>query len=87
MSEIEYSTHFLRAIKQLQPEIIQLLEEQTKRFCKDHKDPLLHTKALKGPLKGYWSFRLGRNYRVLYRPLSTSLFLFFDIDDRKDVYL
>lgn len=86
MTEIIYSTHFLRAVKKLPPEVRRLAEEQCFRFVKDNKDPLLHVKPLAGELKGAWSFRIGRNHRVLYRPLSATLFLFYDVDDRKDIY-
>lgn len=86
MIDIEFSPHFFRALKRLQPETLEILREQTECFQKNPRDPLLHTKSLSGTLKGYWSFRLGRNHRVLYRQLSSSLFLFYDVDDRKNIY-
>lgn len=87
MMEIIYSPHFLRSAKHLTAEMRLLLEERIERFSENHKDPAFHAKPLAGKWKGYWSFRVGRNHRVLYRPLSASTVLLYDVDDRKDIYL
>lgn len=86
MITIKFSSRFPRALKKCSDEIAPLLDESIALFLRNPNDPRLHSKPLTGTLKGYWSFRVGRNFRVLYQQLSRDLYLFYDIDDRKDVY-
>ncbi len=49
-------------------------------------DTRLHTKPLAGSLQGLFSFRIGRDYRALFRFVdSTTLFL-VRVAARKDIY-
>lgn len=86
MIRIKFSSHFTRAMKKCSEEILRLLDEDMALFLENPRDVRLHIKPLSGALKGFWSFRVGRNHRVLYRQLSSTVFLFYDIDDRKDIY-
>jgi len=86
MIEVKYSRNFLKVAAKLPTKIYQKLEEQDSVFRQDPQDPRLRGKALTGQLKGLYSFRVSRNYRVLYRPLGQGRFLFYDVDDRKNIY-
>jgi addiction module RelE/StbE family toxin len=42
--------------------------------------PSLNTHKLKGPLNGFWSFYINKNYRVLFRFLKSDEVIYYDID-------
>jgi len=46
----------------------------------------LHTKPLSEPLSGLFSFRITRDWRVLFRFLSSREVLLLRIKHRKDIY-
>jgi mRNA-degrading endonuclease YafQ of YafQ-DinJ toxin-antitoxin module len=48
-------------------------------------DPHLKTHALKGKLKGLWSYSINKEYRVLFEFLSSREVLYHDIGTH-DVY-
>lgn len=85
--EIHYSSDFTREFRALPKEIQRLAIRQEQIFRHDPNDPRLHTKALKGRLKGLYSFRVTRNYRVLYAWKEKDQVLFYEIGDRKYIYL
>lgn len=60
--------------------------EQEKIFRQNPRDPRLHLKPLKGRLKGLFSFRVTRNYRVLLAWQDKENILFYEIGDRKFIY-
>ena len=86
MVSVQYTDSFLRDARQLSPDTRKLLVRQVDRFRSDPDDPRLHVKQLHGRLTGTRSFRVTRNFRVLYRTLARRTFVFLAVDDRKDVY-
>lgn len=48
--------------------------------------PLLHSKPLVGKLFGFYSFRITRGYRVIFRFLSEDMIELVDIGHRKEIY-
>ena len=46
----------------------------------------LHTKPLTGKLSGFYSFRLSRDYRVIFKIISFEKIYLISIGHRKDVY-
>mgnify|MGYP001577677029 CR=1 FL=1 len=80
---IVYGKHFLKSVKALP-----LLEQ--KRLSKlleimaiDPFDGRLHAKKLSGPLTGLFSFRIGRDWRVLFQFLNARTVQLTDIGNRK----
>ena len=49
-------------------------------------DPRLHTKALHGDRKGLFSFRIGRDYRAIFRITKANVVTLIHIAHRKDIY-
>jgi len=49
-------------------------------------DPQLHAKHLTGKLSGLYSFRITRDWRVIFQFLSPQEIQLIDVDHRKDVY-
>lgn len=85
--QIHYTSNFDKTFKKLPKPIQELAIKQEKIFKTNPQDPRLHTKALKGSLKGLFSFRITRNYRLLYAWKDSDNVLFYEIGDRKWIYL
>ncbi len=83
---IEYTSNFVKSFRRLPREIQDLAIEQEGIFKINLHDPRLHTKPLHGRLKGLWSFRVTRRYRVLYGFKSSEVVLFYEIEHRWFVY-
>lgn len=83
---IHYTSQFLKAFKKLPKKIKKLTVYQETIFRKDPDDPRLHVKLLKGRLKGLYSFRVTRNYRVLFAWKDKEDVIFYEIGDRKFIY-
>ena len=83
---IHYSSHFIKQFKSLPKKIQTLAVEQEAIFKEDSQDPRLHCKALKGRLKGIYSFRVTRNYRILFTWQTAKDVIFHEIGDRKWIY-
>ena len=49
-------------------------------------DVRLHAKPLSGPLQGFFSFRIGRDYRALFRFVDPMTVFLSRVGNRKDIY-
>lgn len=83
--EIVKTGDFERSFEKLPKEIQRLYQVQEKRFETDWHDPRLHIKKVR-TLTFALSFRITRNYRVLFYFQSKERAIFFYVDHRKDVY-
>ncbi len=79
--EIDY---FSKKLKKLPINFIKLYEKQKSIFIINWLDSRLHVKKLIGE-RGY-SFRVMRNYRVLFYFQDDQTAIFVDIGHRKDIY-
>jgi mRNA-degrading endonuclease RelE of RelBE toxin-antitoxin system len=75
---------FIDEFKKLPSEIKRIYLKNEEIFQKNWLDPRLHTKRIK-ELKGVYSFRITRRYRVLFY-FRDGEAIFFSIGHRKDVY-
>ena len=76
---------FTRAFDKLPKEIERLYQIQEERFKENWRDPRLHIKKVKS-LKYAFSFRITRNYRVLFYFQDGKTAIFFEIGHRKETY-
>ena len=83
---IHYTKQFAKSFKKLPAHIQKLAITQEDIFKKNPSDPRLHTKPLSGSLKGVSSFRVTREYRVLYSWKDKENVLFYEIGHRKWIY-
>ena len=83
---IHYTSHFVKGFKKLPKKIKEMAAEQENIFRQNPHDPRLHAKPLQGRLKGFLSFRVTRNYRVLFAWQDQHNVLFYEIGDRKFIY-
>ncbi|KKU81913.1 MAG: hypothetical protein UY09_C0026G0003 [Parcubacteria group bacterium GW2011_GWA2_47_8] len=66
-----------------------LVKQTATRIAYLQEDPyhhLLHTKALSGKLAGLYSFRVTRDYRVIFGFIDPGTIWLFRISHRKDIY-
>lgn len=84
--EIVYSKDFVRLAKivpkQTQERLATLL--QILKINPFH--PKFHTKPLVGKLKGFYSLRVTRDWRVIFCFLNPQTIFLIDIAHRKDIY-
>lgn len=86
MITILYEKSFLKEFKKM-PKKIQVkliyLEDIFRVNC---FHPSLHTKKLQGELKHFYSFRITRDYRVVFELVSKDEAAFIAAKHRKDIY-
>lgn len=86
MKELRYSDHFHRRAKKLPKGVQQKLAYLLDILRGSPYHPLLHTKPLTGFLEGRFSFRITRDWRVVFKALDENTLLLIDIAHRKDIY-
>ncbi len=62
-----YSRPFLKSVNNLPQRIQEKLAKQLKTLQQNPFHPLLHTKPLTGKLVGFYSFRITREWRVIFQ--------------------
>lgn len=82
---VVYAEEFYKNFSKLPKAIQHLFRKQDALFKKNWRDPRLHTKKLEGH-RLLFSFRITRNYRVLFNFVSEDTALFATIGNRKDIY-
>lgn len=83
--KIVYAEEFYKKFKKLPAEIKDNYKKQEAIFKQNWRDSRLHIKKLKGhPMP--FSFRITRNYRVLFAFVDKDTALFATIGHRKDSY-
>ena len=79
------TNNFKRSFAKIPSGIKELFAVQEKRFGENWRDARLHIKRLHA-FNGVFSFRVTRNWRVLFYFQNPATAIFFEIDNRKDVY-
>ncbi len=86
MIELVYGRAFWRSGKKLSKAQQDKLAKLLLYLCKNPFHPLLHSKPLVGKLSGFYSFRVTRDYRVIFRFLSEDVIELVEIGHRKEIY-
>jgi len=86
MVQILYGKNFLKSAKILPKEIRNKLAEQIGLINNNPFNPLLHTKYLSGALVGLFSFRITRDWRVIFQFISPETIRLIRVSHRKDIY-
>lgn len=84
--EIIFEKDFVKSARGLPKETKRILGLQVEIFRKNQNDPRLHGKSLSGKLNGFYSFRVTRDYRVIYYFENKNTAVFIDVGNRKDIY-
>lgn len=83
--KIIYAGEFVKAFKKLPVNVQKLYRKQESIFQKNWKDPRLHTKKLIGHASPF-SFRVTREYRVLFSFIDKDTVLMATIGHRSQIY-
>lgn len=79
------TARFRASFEKLQKPTKQKTKKQLQLFLKNMFYPSLHTEKLEPRQKNIWSFRVDKNYRVIFTFLSADTLLFLDIGPH-DIY-
>ena len=86
MIRIVYGKNFLKSAGCLPIETKKKLAKQINILQDKPFHPLLHTKYLTGELAGLISFRITRDWRVIFQFISPETIQLLRIAHRKDIY-
>ena len=86
MHELVFGPQFLHSAKNLNKNIKLKLKRSLDVLSESPFRPKLHTKPLTGKLSDCHSFRVGRDYRVIFRFISDDMIFLIDVGHRKDIY-
>lgn len=86
MCVLIFGEGFLASVKKLGKKIILKVSENLKLLQQNLFNSKLHTKPLHGKLAGFYSFRIGRDYRIIFRFLNNRTILLITASHRKEIY-
>ena len=86
MVAIYYGKNFLKSAKNLPQPQQEKLAKLLEKLAKNPYERTLHTKHLTGKLSGLYSFRITRDYRVVFQFLSPNEIRLVEVAHRKDIY-
>ena len=81
-----YSDAFLKSAAKLPTSQQRKLDQLLSIFSENPFDPLLHTKRLVGRLQGFLSFRITRDWRVLFQFIDPGTIQLLRVAHRRDIY-
>ena len=84
--EIVYTSDFLKTAKKLSEDIQGKLARQVEALKQNPFHSVLHTKPLAGQLAGFYSFRITRDWRVIFYFLNEFSVKLIRVGHRKDIY-
>ena len=85
-NELIYSDRFVKQVKNLPKPILPKLAQKLELLAADPFQPPLHSKRLTGKFSGYCSFRITRDYRVIFQFVSLNTIRLHKVAHRKDIY-
>lgn len=86
MVAISYSKHFLVSAGKIPNNQQKKLARLLMIIHENPYHPKLHLKPLRGELSGLYSFRITRDWRVIFQFISPDLILLINVSHRKDIY-
>ncbi len=86
MIQLVYHQNFLKSAKELPKFQQEKLAKLFKILQNNPFYPLLHTKRLSGELSGLFSFRITRDWRVIFQFIEPEIIQLLRVKHRKDIY-
>lgn len=86
MVELIYTSDFLKSSRKLPFRVQGKLANQLELLRDNPFHPFLHSKSLVGPLTGLYSFRITRDWRVIFCFTDAKIIKLVDVTHRKDIY-
>jgi len=84
--KIVYSNDFLKSAKRLPKPIQKKLADLLEILQNNPFHHKIHAKPLVGRLKGFYSFRITRDWRVIFIFLNSETISLIEVAHRKDIY-
>ena len=84
--KVIFSADFIDSAKKLPGKLKIKLGKLIQILKENPFHPSLHTKHLSGRLSGLLSFRITRDWRVIFRFLEPDIIQLIETADRKDIY-
>ncbi len=85
VKNIYYSRKFVKELKRLPKEIIELTIKKEKVFKENPLHPSLRLHQLRGKFEGIWSISITSNYRIIFERMSNGDILFISVG-KHDIY-
>lgn len=86
MRQIVYGNYFLKSAKKLPNQQREKLAELLEYLKENPFYPNLHSKPLTGRLTGFYSFRITRDWRVIFQFISPEKIKLVAVGHRQDIY-
>jgi len=86
MHELIFGGQFLKSAEKLDKRIKPKLKSSLDVLAENPFHLKLQTKSLSGKLSGHYSFRLGKDYRVIFKITSDNTVFLLKVGNRKDIY-
>ena len=86
MRKLVFGNQFLKSAEKLDMKLKTKLKSSLDFLLRNPFHPTLHTKPLTGKLSGYYAFRLGKDYRVMFEFISEETIYLLKVGNRKDIY-
>ena len=86
MRAVIFHGDFLKQCKRIPIAEQKKLDKLIAMMRKNPFDPILHVKYLHQPLKGFLSFRITRDWRVIFKFLDAHTIQLISVKHRKDIY-
>lgn len=86
MIRVVYGVTFLKSARKLPKKLKIKLAELVTHLQNNPFDSSLHTKYLSGQLAGLLSFRITRDWRVIFRFIEPDLIQLIEVANRKNIY-
>ncbi|OGD24222.1 hypothetical protein A2Z10_02910 [Candidatus Azambacteria bacterium RBG_16_47_10] len=84
--DIVYSKEFIKSAQVIPKHIQRKLADSLEFVKRDPFHLVLHAKPLSGVLKGFYSFRVTRDWRVIFYFRNSQVVFLVEIAHRKDIY-
>ena len=86
MHTILFGDGFIDSVKKLEKSVTIKINSQLSFLQQDPFHAKLHTKPLHGKLAGFYSFRISRDYRVIFKFIGNQTVLLVVVAHRREVY-
>jgi addiction module RelE/StbE family toxin len=86
ISDIDYTSSFLRNYRKLTPAVKRSAEAKEALFREDAFHPKLHTHKLHGPLADCWAFSIGYDLRIVFQFVGANQVVFLSVGSHDAVY-
>lgn len=86
MIKIAYGKPFIKSVKKLPDELQKKLAFLLEVLSNNPFHPSLRAKQLSGVLVGFYSFRITREYRVIFQFIQVDEIKLIKVGHRKDIY-